>query len=136
MPALTGEVPRAMDGESLVPFLNGETPDKWRQEVFFEHDFRNVTSQRVEKALGITSDQCNYAVIRDADYKYVHFAALPPLLFDMRADPHETRNLADQPAMQAVMLRYAQKMLSWRLRFAERTLTHYRATPNGLERRV
>jgi arylsulfatase A-like enzyme len=127
-----GEVPRSMDGESLVPFLEGRTPEGWRQEVFFEHDFRNVVSQRVEKALGISSDQCCYAVIRDADYKYVHFAALPPLLFNMKADPHETRNLADDPAMQPVLLRYAQKMLSWRLTEVDRTLTNMALTRQGL----
>jgi arylsulfatase A-like enzyme len=127
-----GEVPRSMDGASLVPFLEGRTPPRWRQEVFFEHDFRTVVSQRVEKALGITSDQCSYAVIRDADYKYVHFAALPPLLFDMRADPHETRNLADDPRMQPVLLRYAQRMLSWRLTEVDRTLTNMALTRGGL----
>jgi hypothetical protein len=30
------------------------------------------------------------------------------------------------------MLDYARKMLSWRLNHAERTLTGYSATPNGL----
>jgi arylsulfatase A-like enzyme len=127
-----GKVPRSMDGKSLVSFLEGETPPDWRREVFFEHDFRNVVSQRVESALGISSDQCTYAVIRDTDYKYVHFATLPPLLFDMRADPHETRNLADDPAMQPVILRYAQRMLSWRLTHADRTLTNMALTREGL----
>ena len=31
---------------------------------------------------------------------------------------------------------YAAKMLDWRLGFAERTLTGYRATPRGLEVRA
>src|SRR5690606_27046003 len=47
-----------------------------------EHDFRTVVTQQAERALGIGSDECSYAVIRDRRYKYVHFAALPPLLFD------------------------------------------------------
>ena len=50
---LGGTVPRSMDGRSLVPFLANETPDQWRDHVFFEHDFREVASQKAEKALGI-----------------------------------------------------------------------------------
>ncbi len=129
---LGGEVPRSMDGRSLTPFLDGGTPSSWRSEVFFEHDFREVASQGPETALGLTSDQCTYAVIRDEDYKYVHFAALPPLLFDMRADPHETTNLADDPAMQPVMLSYAQRMLNWRLTKLDRTLTNMQLSREGL----
>lgn len=129
---LGGEVPRAMDGRPLTPFLDGGTPDGWRGEVFFEHDFRDVVSQAPEKALGLTSDQCSYAVLRDADYKYVHFAALPPLLFDLRTDPHETRNLADDPAVQPVLLRYAQRMLDWRLTHADRSMTNMALTRQGL----
>lgn len=131
-----GTVPRAMDGRSLMPFLDGRKPPDWRTEVFFEHDFREVVSQGPETALGITSDECCYAVIRDEDYKYVHFAALPPLLFDMRADPHESTNLATDPAMQAVVLRYAQRLLTWRLTANDRTLTNMALTAAGLVERA
>jgi hypothetical protein len=34
------------------------------------------------------------------------------------------------------MVEYAQKMLDWRLGYADRTLTGYRATPRGLEVRA
>ena len=30
---------------------------------------------------------------------------------------------------------YAQRALSWRLRHADRTLTNYRSTPEGLQKR-
>ena len=127
-----GEIPRAMDGRSLMPFITGQEPAGWRQEVYFEHDFRDVAGQKPEGVLGLTSDQCSYAVIRDQHYKYVHFAALPPLLFDMRADPHETTNLAEAPAMQHVVLRYAQRMLNWRLTSADRAMSNMALTSRGL----
>jgi len=129
---LGGEVPRGMDGRSLLRFLRNETPADWRDHVCFEHDFREVATQAAEQALGLESDACSYAVLRDDRYKYVHFAALPPLLFDIEADPGETRNLADEPGMQTVVLRYAQKMLDWRLRDADRTLTNMQLSPDGL----
>ncbi len=125
------DLPQQCDGHSLLPFLEGPGPRDWRQEVHFEHDFRDIPGQHPEQALGLASDHCCYAAIRDKQYKYVHFAKLPPLLFDMRADPWEMNNLAEDPAMAPVVARYAQKMLSWRLAHAERTLTHIHLTENG-----
>jgi arylsulfatase A-like enzyme len=125
-------VPRTCDGRSLVPFLKGSTPDAWRDAVFFEHDFRDVRGQAVERALGITSDECCYAVIRGRKWKYVHFAALPPLLFDMESDPHEMHNLADDPALRDVLLACAQQMLDWRLTAQDRTLTNMSIGAGGV----
>jgi hypothetical protein len=73
--------------------------------------------------------------VQDEAYKYVHFAALPPLFFDLRADPNQFSNLATDPAHAGLVRDYAQKALSWRLIHADRTLTHFRATPQGLEER-
>ena len=81
-------------------------------------------------------DKCGLAVVQDADFKYVHFAALPPLFFDLKADPQQLVNRAADPAYAVAMGKYAAKMLDWRLGYADRTLTGYRATPNGLEVRA
>jgi arylsulfatase A-like enzyme len=80
-------------------------------------------------------EEASLCVVQDADYKYVHFAALPPLFFDLRADPDQFRNLSADPAYAILVRDYAQRALSWRLQHADRTLTHYRATPGGLEQR-
>jgi arylsulfatase A-like enzyme len=126
------DVPRACDGRSLLPFLRGKPPESWRSEVFFEHDFRDVAGQRPEAALGLSSDDCSYAVIRGDHYKYVHFARLPPLLFDLRRDPHETTNLAASAEAEGIMLRYVQKMLTWRLTHADRTMSNMYLGKDGL----
>src|SRR5258708_36174186 len=73
---------------------------------------------------------------QDENFKYVHFAALPPLLFDLKKDPGQFVNRAADPAYAARLAEYSAKMLDWRLGFADRTLTGYRATPNGLEVRA
>ncbi len=68
-------------------------------------------------------DACSLCVLRDRRYKYVHFTALPPLLYDIAADPNELANLAGDPGHAEVLAEYAQKMLSWRMAYADRTLT-------------
>ena len=125
-------MPRPCDGVSLRPFLRGETPAGWRREVHYEFDFRSYYSDVRERPLGLHVDQCSLAVIQDARYKYVHFDALPPLFFDLEADPGQLRDLAGEPAHAARVLEYAQKMLSWRLHHADRTLTGWSASPEGL----
>ena len=126
------ETPPQCDGASLLPFLEGRTPETWRREAHWEFDFRDLKGQSAETALGLGSDQCTLAVIRGPRYKYVHFTALPPLFFDLEADPQEFRNLAAEPAYRELVLEHAQKMLSWRMAHAERTLTHMLLTPEGL----
>ena len=128
-------VPDQCDGRSLLPFLEGAMPPDWRREVHYELDFRtspNAKGFDGERALGLHPDECYLTAIRDEDYKYVHFVNLPPLLFDMRKDPHEMINLAGDPQYRDVLLTYAQKMLSWRMRHAERTLVNLHLTERGV----
>jgi choline-sulfatase len=41
-------------------------------------------------------------MIRNGRYKYVHYVGMPPMLFDLEADPRETRDLGRDPAFQGV----------------------------------
>jgi arylsulfatase A-like enzyme len=124
-------VPVQCDGASLVPWLRGDTPGRWRQEAHWEFDFRDVVGGAPERELGLRLDECALNVIRDREYKYVHFAALPPLLFDVKNDPGELHDLARDPRHAATMLRYAQKLMSWRMVNDERTLTGIHLTADG-----
>ena len=132
---LGGGIPRACDGQSLLPLLAGPAPADWRDLLHYEYDFRDIFYSQPETALGLSLDESSLCVVQDARYKYVHFAALPPLFFDLTADPHQFRNLAEDPAYASLVKDYAQRALSWRLRHAERTLTGYRAAPGGLQNR-
>ncbi len=130
---LGGVPPLQCDGRSPTPFLRGEAPRDWPQDVFWELDFRDAASDRPERELGVRLDECSIAVVRGRRFKYVHFGALPPLLFDLSDDPDETRNRANDPAYTAHALAMAQKMLSWRLNKADRTLTGIRLTGRGAQ---
>jgi arylsulfatase A-like enzyme len=127
--------PRACDGLSLLPWCRGETPADWRREAHFEFDFRDVYYSAMQSALGLPMDAACLAGIVDEAHKYVHFAALPPLLFDRRDDPGELVDRAGDPTKAAALRDLLGRLLTWRLLHAERTLTGFRATPGGLEQR-
>jgi arylsulfatase A-like enzyme len=131
------EIPPQCDGLSLLPFARSGAPAHWRRHAHWEFDFRDVTfPDGAEKALGLTLHQCNLTVIRDERFKYVHFANLPPLLFDLTRDPGEFVNLAAARDHAPTVLRYAQQMLSWRLAHEDQTLTHKMATAGGMMERA
>ena len=117
------EIPSQCDGYSLLPVVcTGEVPHGWRDEVHWEYDFRDVRDKSVEKYLGLTMHQCNLTVIRSKQYKYVHFPDLPPVFYDLDKDPGELRNQAENPRYLPLVLEFAQKMLSWKMNFADRGL--------------
>jgi arylsulfatase A-like enzyme len=131
--AIDAPVPEACDGFSLAPFLRGEpVPPGWRAEAHWEFDFRNPADPAAERELGLGLHECALSVIRSERYKYVHFTALPPLFFDLREDPDETCDLAADPAHAPRVLEYAQKLLSWRMRHDDQTLTHMMLTHEGV----
>ena len=125
-------VPPQCDGESLAPFLAGDTPAHWRCEAHFAFDFRDVLERPGSEALGLTPDQCTLYALRGERYKYVHFAAMPALFFDLQDDPFELVDCAGDPRYRDRVLEYTQKMLSWRMHHDERLLANVRLTPNGV----
>lgn len=129
---LAAPTPVECDGRSLLPWLAGSVPNRWRDTVHWEYDFRDPKSYAAETALELTSDQCTLNVIRHQRYKYVHFTKLPPLFFDLKEDPLEFDNRAGDPKYQSLMLDYAQRLLSLRMSHAERTLANVLLSPQGI----
>jgi arylsulfatase A-like enzyme len=128
---LDAEVPLQCDGRPLTPWLAGDTPDDWRTEVHSEFDFRDPDGQMFEGAFGLTLEECSLAVLRDDHGKYVHFSGhptMPPIFFDIDKDPAQIENRAADPEYAATVLDYAQRMLAWRMRHNERTLTGMKIT--------
>jgi arylsulfatase A-like enzyme len=129
---LGAPVPRQCNGRSLLPFVRGEPPADWRTEAHWEYDFRDLAGGLAHERLGIARDDCSLAVLRGEHHAYVHCAALPPLLFDLRNDPHWLHNVADDPAHAGAALQMARRMLDWRLSQADRTTTGWAISPQGL----
>jgi arylsulfatase A-like enzyme len=132
---LGGPAPAHLDGRSLKPFVAGEKPLAWRDAAHWEFDFRSISTGDAERRFGIGPQGCNLAVIRSERFKYVHFGGgLPPLLYDLSADPNEIRNVAGEPDYLAARLEYAERLLSWRAEHLDQSLALVELTENGVVR--
>lgn len=88
-------IPPEIQGRSLVPILRGEAPADWRASFYYQY-FEYPDSHRVRPHHGVVTDR----------YKLVRFDA-PDLdaweLFDLQEDPHELRNVYDDPTRKPVV---------------------------------
>ena len=88
-----------MQGESLVPLMLGQTPDDWRESLYyqyFEYFGDAKTSHMVRRHRGV----------RTARYKLIDFYNLGEWeLYDLEKDPFEMKSVADDPAYSTVRAR-------------------------------
>jgi arylsulfatase A-like enzyme len=106
-------VPESMHGESLVPLLQGETPDDWRDAIYYHYQMEEPntrTAHRVARHYGI----------RTAKHKLIYFYDLKTWeLYDLDIDPTESRNQYDRPEYLAITNRLKQQLQKLRTRFAD-----------------
>jgi arylsulfatase A-like enzyme len=84
-----------MQGKSLLPFLNGETPKDWRKSFYYEY-FEYPAPHRVMPHYGVVTDR--YKLIRFYVPK-LDGPASPDYweLYDRQTDPNETKNVFADP---------------------------------------
>ncbi len=122
------------NGKSLIPWLEGKTPANWRTHYFAEMDMGDDTHGiRFQREFGTTPPQSNMAILQDENYKLVYFNGnVPPLLFDIIADPDETANIASDPQNSEILTTMIRKMLDHRMSYAHHALSRMQLTPSGL----
>lgn len=128
------EVPVQLDGHSLQPWLGqpDSEPANWRTHVHWEYDFRDVLSLKAEQHFGLASQACNLSVSRSAEYKYVHCAGLPPLLFNLQEDPEECNNIVDEPEALSIRQAFAEELLAWRAQHLDQSTAMSRVSSEGV----
>jgi arylsulfatase A-like enzyme len=119
------DIPVQCNGYSLIPFCRDKQPPDWRQEYHAEYDLRSSYAYNEKVPFGLKKRQCMVSIIRGERYKYVHFAGLPPLFFDLKGDPHEFINRFNDPDYQSRVLEYVEKMLTWHMEHDEPALTDF-----------
>ena len=95
--------PEEVQGRSLVPILDGDTPENWRDEFFYEH---HSFPDLIPRSEGV----------RTGNYKYLRYIDSEPVfeeLYDLKADPTEGVNLADNPAYSELLDKMRLKWRQW-----------------------
>lgn len=91
------DVPDDMQGRSLLPLLQGSTPEDWRT-TFYYHYYENPGAHNVARHYGVT----------DGRYKLMHLYALGGErrndweLFDLQKDPNELQSVYGLPEYQQI----------------------------------
>lgn len=131
--AIGAPIPAQCDGLPLTPFLRGETPPWWRDAAHWEFDWRDVLLELGREdgwPWNRRLEQLHLATVRDDRGMYVQFGDGSWRCFDLATDPTGRTELHDP----ARVLGYAQQMLLWRSRHADRTHTHMLVKDGGIGR--
>ncbi|MCA0271729.1 MAG: sulfatase-like hydrolase/transferase [Proteobacteria bacterium] len=103
-------IPPAYQGMSLAAFLDAASQPDWRKEFLCEYE--GDLGREIPDWIGLRSES----------YKFAHYLnAEPPVYFlnDLRTDPEEIDNLADDPAHQGLRDELEQRTLRYRALYAE-----------------
>jgi len=106
--------PSEMQGRSFAPILKGQTPPDWRKSIYYRY-WMHMAHHDNPGHYGIRTDR----------YKLIFFYGLPLdavgavdkatqpgwELYDIKEDPHETRNVYGKPEYEAIAGRLKQELL-------------------------
>mmetsp|Transcript_9040 Transcript_9040/g.10836 ORF Transcript_9040/g.10836 Transcript_9040/m.10836 type:complete len:542 (+) Transcript_9040:199-1824(+) len=134
--------PHQCDGRSVIPILEkhrGKEPEYipigWRSAAHYEVNYSSWgqledVNDFHGKSLGLKSpDECYLCVTQEDRFKLVYFLGnLPPLLFDLKSDPGELENLANQPEHKMTLIRMLSEMLDWRMTYSGAVHRHLKKT--------
>ncbi|MGI9626379.1 MAG: sulfatase family protein, partial [Longimicrobiales bacterium] len=102
------DLPATMQGRSLVPLLEGETPSDWRDAIYYQY-FEYPGWHMVRRHFGI----------RTATHKLIHYYEIGEWeLFDLEADPDELSSVHGDPAYAEVQTRLEAQLDSLRNHYA------------------
>ncbi|WP_150265529.1 sulfatase-like hydrolase/transferase [Paenibacillus tepidiphilus] len=83
-----------LPGRSLLPLARGEA---WPKRIIFSE---------YHAAASITG----FFMLREGDYKYIHYVDYPPQLFNLAEDPEESADLAGDPRFAELLGHFEQKL--------------------------
>ena len=102
---------RSFSGRSIVPLLADTTPPDWPDEMF--HMCDGVELYFTQRA------------VMTKEHKYVYNGFDFDELYDLRADPHEIKNLADDPAYEQIKRDLVRRYWRFAKREGDRVLSRY-----------
>jgi arylsulfatase A-like enzyme len=101
-------IPSRMQGQSLLPLMQGEVPSDWREAVYYQFYAENE-SHNVPVHEGVSTNR----------YKLIHYHDLDEWeLFDRETDPHEINNVYRDPAYSEIRRGHYRQLMRLRKQYA------------------
>lgn len=108
-----------VEGRSLMPWINGQTPEDWRDFVISEYDYAPTP---IARELKLAPRDARCTMMATAEWKLIHFeGGLPPMLFDLVNDPDELNDLGRDPSFEGVRAQLYQGLFRFSMRMSQRT---------------
>lgn len=109
--------PEVLEGRSLLPLLRAQDV-QWRDVAISEYDY---SGRRARKLLGQPVSDCRLTMLFDGRWKYIHAEGFRPMLYDLKNDPDEFRDLGQDPACADTIQRLNDRMGKWNRQHHNRT---------------
>jgi arylsulfatase A-like enzyme len=106
------EIPLEMQGVSLKPLLEGDTPENWRDAVYYQY-WQHMLHRKVAAHYGIRTKTHKLIYYHGQPLGMTEFPPTEPEweLFDLVNDPAEMKNIYDDPANKELVYVLKQKIL-------------------------
>jgi choline-sulfatase len=119
------EVPEKYQGESLVPFTKGETPESWRKDFFVEH---HSSHPRLPNWHGVHDGRFTYAryYVKGSEVVYMH---------DLESDPDQLVNLATDPKHAELLKRMSDRTEDYLKHYIRPETTEIREKQKALQKK-
>ncbi len=108
------DIPSDMQGKSLVPLLKGDTPDDWRESIYY-HYYEYPSYHMVPRHNGIRTER----------YKLMNFYEFGDEweFYDLEKDPDELTNLYNDPAYADTIADVKKQLEALRTHYDDDTVT-------------
>lgn len=113
------DIDHIAEGRSLMPLLHGERPADWRNYAISEFDYAPTA---IAENLGLEPRDCRLMMVATKRWKFMHAeGGLRPQLFDLKEDPDELIDLAENPDYADVIAAMYGHLHDWARRMHQRT---------------
>ena len=105
--------PSDMHGTSLVPLLQGEHPQDWRDALYY-HYYESRATHRVAAHYGIRTSRFKLIYFYEEEHDYFE-------LYDLEKDPHELSNVYDDETLGETRADLRERLKELRQFYGDRT---------------
>ena len=110
--------PHILEGASLLPFLHGSMPAKWRDYVISENDYGISPGNA---ALAEQVDDPRQYMVANTRWKYIYAEGFRPMLFDLENDANELNDLGTSAEHELIRQEMFEALSAWARRLSQRT---------------